>query len=449
MPTRAEVAQVVDKNLALVEGQVAAAQKAKIWTYANAYPGQEASCPGYSFSGSGGAVTTKNRLGALFQAGFEAVFKGQFPTAEWCFLQGLKLNTDCPVLLSNAAFTLNRAGCYSDALVLLNYAVSLDPTFSSAWVNIASGASHLKMFDVAKKALQMAIALDPEIKDYQDMLKNVYAASGTPKKVSTADLNSALDILAQGKNAQAKKSGGTPENHPAGKPASGADTTPSLVSGMGSSYQNDMSVLGQFIPILAQAGGQTLKEAEWHSQKSDQAQTKLEKDVHYVGWAGWSLISMLFKGYIADVSGSWDYADNLVKNTAKSIPDRPANYDPTKGLTPKSKAISLSIGFDGIVFKLNPASDEIECEIGEGIILGFSSSSQGWSVKIGVGLQMEAGFMTGGGVGFFLKYDSTTGITTEAKGEVLSFGAKAEATFHESTLFSFEDMKNFVGVSTK
>lgn len=449
VPTQAEVVHVVNKNLQLVDSKITAEQKAKIWAYANAYPGQDASCPGYSYPQDGGGVVTKNRVGALFQAGFEAVFKGQFPAAEWCFLQALKLNPGCPVLLSNAAFTLNRAGQYADALVLLNYAVSIDPSFSSAWINIASGATQLKKFSVAKKALQIAIALNPEIKDYQDMLKNVYASSGTKKKIEAADLDSALGVLAQGKNAAGQKSGGAAQALPPGKSTAQGDTSESLISGMGSSYQNDMGILGQFLPVLAQAGGQYLKESQWHANKAKDADTVLEKDIRYVASTGLGLISTLFKGYIADISGSWEYADDLLQKTAKSIPDRPANYDPAKSLSPTNNLPPISIGFDGIVFKLDRNSDEMECEIGEGVILGFSHSSQGWSVKVGLGLQMQTGFMGGGTLAAFLKYDSTTGIKTEAKGSIMSFGTVAETTFHESTLFSFEDMKDFVGISKK
>lgn len=448
IPTQAEVAKVVAKHLQLVEPKITAEQKGKIWTYANAYSGQDSSCPGYSYPQGAGAVVTKNKLGAFFQAGFEAVFKGQFQAAEWCFLQALKLNYGCPALLSNAAFTLNRAGYYADSLVLLNYAVSIDPSFSSAWINIASGASQLKMFGAAKKALQIAIVLEPGLKDYQDMLKNVYAASGTKKKAGAADLDAALGVLAQGKGAPGRKSGEGPVKAvPPGKSTAQGDTSESLISGMGSSYQNDMNILGQFLPVLAVAGGQYKKESDWHAQKGKDASTQAEKDIRYVASTGLGLISTLFKGYIADISGSWEYADDMVKKAAKAIPARPADYDPAKGLAPEFKLPSLSIGFDGIAFKVDPSSDEMECEIGEGVILGFSTSSRGWSVKIGIGVQMQAGFMTGGGAAFFLKYDSTTGIKTEAKGEILSFGAKAETTFHESTLFTFEDMKGVVGAS--
>jgi len=450
IPSRSEVLQVVDKHLARVDAAVSAEQKTKIWSYVNAFPGQDTSVPGYSFTGGSGHVETKNRIGALFQAGFEAVFKGQIPVATWCFLQALKINCDCPVILSNAAFTLNRSGYYTDALTLLNYAVTLDPSFSSAWVNIASGAFHLKRYDTAKKALQMAIALSPEITDYQDMLKGVYAASGTKKKVETADLDAALGVLAKGKEAAAAKNSGTgAKANPQGAAGAAGGEADSLISGMGASYQNDMNILSQFLPVLAQAGGQFLKESQWHLDKAKDADTNLNKDLHYVASTGWGLLSTLFKGYIADISGSWSYADDLLQKQAKSIPNRPADYKPWKTLTPDFNLPPISIGFDGIVLKLDRNSDEIECEIGEGVIFGFSHSSQGWSVKVGLGLQMQAGFMTGGGLAYFLKYDSTTGIKTEAKGEIMSFGAKAETTFSESTLFSFEDMKDFAGISKK
>ncbi len=442
IPSKAEILKIVDRQLQLQGAAVSPQQKAKIEESAGQYSSQDRSCPGYSFSGESGPVKTKNRLGAYFQAGFEAVFKGQFPAAAWSFLQGLKINSDCPVLLSNAAFALNRLGQHTDALTLLNYAVTLDTAFASALVNIASGAAALKQYETAKKALQMAIALSPEIKAYQDMLKKTYAVSGAKKKVETADLDAALDILNDGKSGAGKKAGGTAAKpRPSTESGSSGHSAEELVSGMGSSYESDMSVLAQFLPVLAQAGGQFLKESQWHAQKAKDAETSLNQNVHRVGAMGMELISQLFKGYIADLTGSWKEADDILQKQAKAIPDRPADYDPSKGLRPETKIPPLSIGFDGITFKLDPNSDEFEFTIGEGVILGFSHSSKGWAVKVGLGLQMQAGFMSGGGLAYYLKYDSqgAGSIKAEGQAEIMGLGAKVETTFSETTLFSFED----------
>ncbi len=64
-------------------------------------------------------------------------------------------------------------------------------------------------------------------------------------------------------------------------------------------------------------------------------------------------------------------------------------------------------------------------------------------MKVGVGVQMQAGFMGGGGLAYYLKYDSQGGgsIKGEGQAEIMSLGAKAETTFSETTLFAFEDTK--------
>jgi tetratricopeptide (TPR) repeat protein len=169
-PTPPDVKHVVNNNISKIDGQISSTQKNKIRVYVNPYSSSDTSCPGWRFKDGEPYSETVNRAGAYFQAGFYAAVSGQHNMAAWCFLQAAKINSQCPVFLSNAAFALNALGQYKDALVLLDWAVVLEPSSASAWVNAGYANMKLKNYAAAKDAYTNAIIIEPDIKDYQRYL---------------------------------------------------------------------------------------------------------------------------------------------------------------------------------------------------------------------------------------------------------------------------------------
>ncbi len=440
LPTRKKVADLTERLLTRIDSKISTTQKNKILEYAKGYSSSDNSCPGYKFEKGIAHVKTTNKGGAFLQAGFEAVFKGKIKVAEWCFLKAVKINPDCPVFLSNTAFTLNYLGNYKDALTFLNYAILLDPSYPSVWVNIGYAQKNLGNYKDAKKAYQIAIGLNPEIEDYRKALLNIYEKSGDKKSSDTAKLDKALDILNRRKQQRSgtNPSGGTvPSRSYQDRNLTRDEQT--LLSKMGSNYNSDMQVLGRFIPGLSYAAGQFLREAEWHRKKAAQEHEVLKTE-HELGAKAWGAMAFLCRGYIADITGSWDKSGEIVGDAFNRIPHRPEDYNPIKGMRPEWKMPPLSIGFDGLSFSIDPndPTGAIKFSIGEGVILGFSAGKKGWGVKIGVGLKAEAGAVGASG-GYFIKYDSIKGLGNEAKGSVSCAGVKVSMPVYSHS-FSFENL---------
>ena len=450
MPAKADVVRVVNQHLAAVDREISAAQKRNILSFVNTFSAAESGCPGFQFKSTQTHVLTTSKAGAYFQTGFEAVIKGKFKEAEWCFLQALKINCDCPVYLSNAAFTLNIFGAYDDALVLLNYTIGRDPTFASAWVNIGYASKKLKKIEAAKKAYQMAIGLNPEIEDYKEWLKDIYESEpekpvSEQEKTETA-LNMLNSILKMAKDTAQKseKSGrAAQKTEAAPKPKEEAgppgESTTQAASKMGSSYDSDMKILRQFVPGLSQAAAAFMREAEWHGQKAQQEHGVLKTEHEYAE-TGYSLLAFLCKGYIADMTGSWDDAGYNVASAFAKSRRRPQDYNPIEGLGgPGTKFPPISVGIDAISFTIDPNNREIEMEIGEGLIFGVSMSDQGWGVKVGVGVKAEA-TLFGGEAAYFWKYDSIKGFLEEGKVTGTFAGVKVELPVYDQQLWGFENI---------
>jgi tetratricopeptide (TPR) repeat protein len=437
---------VIGRWLSSIENEISSAQKTKIINFVNGFPSGNSACPGYSTPQGASHITILNQAGAFFQAGFEAVFKGQIKTAAWCYLQALKFNPECPVFLNNAAFTLNQLRHFQDALVLLNYAVSRDASFASAWVNSAYAQAATGNRDVAIKAMEMAIVLNPEIEDYQKDLAWLYQKPVQKKKPESPKLDQALDLLAKGKETEAKKKPTDAQPGTKNKlPPQTGDSVEHLVSKMGSSYSADMEVLGQFIPILAKAGGEFLREAEWHEKKAKEpGATTMTKNIHTKAAQGYELLSLLFVGYIQEITGSWEKSEDLVGVAFAKTPARAKDYNPAAGLAPEFKLPPIAVGIDGLVFKFNPDNEEVEIEVGEGVILGFSASPKGWAVKIGVGIQAH-GAVFGGEAAYFVKYDSIQGWMQEAKVSGECAGVRFEMPVWEQN-YSWEAGLQTLGV---
>ena len=459
IPTRSDVINVIDKHLKLVAPKVDPAQRSKIMNFAGAFP-SGGGCPGYRFLPGGGHVETTDRNGALLQAGFEAVFKGQFAVAEWCFLLAAHSNPECSVFTSNAAFTLSIFKDYADALTLLNYNIVRDPLFASAWVNIGYASKELKDFDAAKSAYQMAIGLNPQIEEYRSALRRVYEAAGEKKKVDQAKLDEALRALGDtGAGGQGRAGGGkkkTPSSSGgAAQGSSRIEFPPAVVEArdpsmiefdpvvveasqkLGQSYEKDISVLEQFVGPIQMMAGATLRESQWHLEQSKET-SGITKSVHQTAGTAWSLYSQLFRGYLQEITGSWETAQTLTELGFVRVGHRPKDYNPIKGLAPEMKLPPISVGFDGFSFKFIPGEEEIEFEFGEGVIFGVFANKEGWGVKLGVGVMAE-GAVLGAEAAYFIKYQSTKGWGDELKLAGHCAGVQVEVPLSEYS-FAFEKL---------
>lgn len=444
IPTKHEILNLTRTLLTRLNSKITEPQKRKILDYVSNFSSTNNKCPGYKFVEGTAHVETLNKGGAFLQAGFEAVFKGKIEVAEWCFLNAVTTNPDCPVFLSNTAFTLNYLGDYSNALTFLNYAILLDPLYVSAWVNIGYSQKNLKHFKEAKKAYQIAIALNPEIDDYRTALREVYEqekgegrGENKPSQ-ETSNLDQALDILNKGKLTQKNVHPENPGIRPQNSPLEGPERDEKLLlSSMGKSYNSDMRVLGIFIPGLAAAAGQFFREAEWHKEKEDESRGVLKVE-HNLGKKAWTALGFLCMGYIKEITGSWERSERIVEDAFERIPHRPEDYNPIRGLSPEWHMPPIKIGFDGISFSIDPdnPTGAVSFSIGEGIILGFSMGKKGWAVKIGVGVKAEAG-VAGVGGGYFIKYDSIKGFGGSIEGKATCAGMKIVLPFSHS--FSFEN----------
>ena len=193
-PTPPDVKRVVNNHIGKMDGQISSPQKNKILAYVTPYSSSDTSCPGWRFKDGAPYTETVNRAGAYFQAGFYAAVSGQHKIAAWCFLQAVKINDQCPAFLSNGAYALSALGQYKDALVLLDWAVALEPSSASAWVNAGYANMKMKNYAAAQDAYSNAVIIDPEIQDYQRYLMEATAATGP----TVPEIDS--DALAGGKH---------------------------------------------------------------------------------------------------------------------------------------------------------------------------------------------------------------------------------------------------------
>jgi tetratricopeptide (TPR) repeat protein len=137
-------------------------------------PSANSPCPavGFPLEGSGSVAEAEalDRAGAYYSTGVSTYLSGHPEVARWCFAQAAQLAPFCPEYLSNLAFTLNEDGQHLSAVTLLEHAKTLDPHDSSIYVNLAYSYQQLGKYDEAIQAMLVVIALNPGVKEYQDML---------------------------------------------------------------------------------------------------------------------------------------------------------------------------------------------------------------------------------------------------------------------------------------
>ena len=286
---------------------------------ANAY-----SCPGFASSEkqTGLIVNAKitDQAGAYFIVGAEAVLKGEPDVAKWAFATAASFAPMCSVHLANLAFILNLEKDFGTALILLNFARSLDPSNGSIYINMAYSYTNLEKYDEAIQAYLVAIALNPTIQKYQEMMMAVQklkekekaaaiSGQGGQKGAKGTGLNQALKLLENQKKKEmdqsfssslkqsfpassGKKLGpGTPYRH---MPASGrtASEFPSPLQGFAPGLRNAIDMF--------EAGAQRAKQ--------DAGQFALGSTPHVIREVAATanlMMADLLKGYLKEITGEW------------------------------------------------------------------------------------------------------------------------------------------------
>lgn len=192
-------------------------------------------CPALGFTADdiGTTVEAKalNQAGVYYVVAVEAMLKGHPEIAKWGFANASLMSLECASYISNLAFVLNEYKDFKHAAVLLEYAKQLDPTESSIYVNLAFSYQNLHRYNDAINEMMIAVSLHPTLKTYQEMLaglkklrqerkyyaiKNGFADKDktSPQSHPTPQLDEALDMLEEKKEAEFKKDMDTALNLP-------------------------------------------------------------------------------------------------------------------------------------------------------------------------------------------------------------------------------------------
>jgi tetratricopeptide (TPR) repeat protein len=239
------VASLGRSNFELLENAVK--QEYPVSQFSNSGPA--GCCPGFGSSDpqEGLIIQTQilNQSGVYFVVGAEAVLKGSPSVAKWAFANASALCPMCPLHLSNLAFVLNLEKDYITAILLLETAKSIDPTLGSIYVNLAYSYQNLKKYEEAIQGYLVAIALNPQITKYHQMLISVQKIKEKQKEMPVTardqnpnqqdkrvDLQQALNLLKEKKTEERKEE---PSTGVKMNPAQGGGPR-SLTSGAGDQH---------------------------------------------------------------------------------------------------------------------------------------------------------------------------------------------------------------------
>ena len=117
-------------------------------------------------------------LEIFLAAGELAVDRDDFDKAELIFTRAQSLWPDSPPILTALAKTLLRSGRSKEALKLCEYAVTLDPSFADAHLNLGVARQFLGEHDAAITAFERAISLDQFFVEAYNNLGVTYADLG-------------------------------------------------------------------------------------------------------------------------------------------------------------------------------------------------------------------------------------------------------------------------------
>jgi tetratricopeptide (TPR) repeat protein len=397
-------------------------------------------------TGSDDNLDFADQTGVYFMTGLEATMKGFPDGAKWCFANAAVLSHMCALHLSNLAFTLNLENNFEDALTLLNYAKTLDPSNSSIYVNLAYSYQGLEQYDEAIQALLTAIMLSPGIEKYHDMLlaiqnkkersdalkKAVAEGKGGSKK--SPDLNKALKMLEDNKQKEQQKDleqelstiTSSYEQRPGRKKTPRIDADRRFGSYALSPEFFDLSSAGlpfmdfcQMAAFLNQMGNNYEKaEAPAGSQESAKKIVKMTGEN----------MSLLFKGYAmeaakicgdADLENDiWEGLSGLMDEMAKShFPKKPKPKKPEKKKEKFKKKCIATICFS----KGNQGTYKLS--VSAAIIGGewkYNPKTYNFGFKASIGPKIKGGFgsFTGeAGVDAYFECDLDSGPVAGVTGK--------------------------------
>jgi tetratricopeptide (TPR) repeat protein len=389
--------------------------------------GGMSACPGIDYRGKllGGASKAQvtGPGGPFFLAGYEAVFYGQVEIAQWSFASASHLSPSCPVYLSSLAFVLNLKGDYPAASDLLKFAQSLAPAMSSIWSNLAYSYLKQELFEKAVLCYLVAVSLEPQIEEYQQMLILAHAAKAeaasqtaasktvSPSKAAGAkNLDSALGLLEEKKQSEFKKDlSNLTKKPPVPKPS---DKTKSIdpfeidrrFSPPGGSASSES---GSFFGAGSLQFG--VKDLITAADLAEEKASKAKKDKDLKPWqrklvsaAGLSM-SALFRcyaaqaaGILASESGDRRMLDEIREKGEKDRETLEGLEKPPKpGAGEKEETESAPISFFmGPLCITKQADGTYEFEVGAGIIGGefiYNPKTYNLGVKVSLGYEGKVG----------------------------------------------------------
>jgi len=404
-------------------------------------PTNAGSCPGFAPSGQvkGPVIQAKilDKSGVYFVVGAEAVLRGAPDVAKWAFANAASFSPMCPVHLANLAFVLNYEGDYKTAILLLEFARSLDPRLSSIYVNLAFSYRNLKRYDDAIQAYLIAIAIHPQITKYQQMLLAVQKMKEKEKPVvvsgqggkepkKTADLDRALKLLEEKKREEMDQDlSSTHKATPAPRGEGRVLTEGARGLGLQAPPQSSQGIspLSTFIPGLQKAI--EMFELGAKRAKEDAGKFQFGSTPHVIREVAATsnlMMADLLRGYLNEITGEWyqsDISDWFAHKASKDLAKlEKLGKEPKSGLKHKVYLgpITIEEDFDG-TFKLG---------VSVGIIGGefkYNPKTYNFGVKASFGPQYEFGI---GPLGASAEGEAYFEVDLD-KGPVVGVKAKATA----------------------
>jgi len=374
----------------------------------------DGSCPGFGPSGEANAQVIEAKIldksGVYFVVGAEAVLKGIPEVAKWAFANAASLSPMCPLHLANLAFVLNGEGDYKTAILLLDFAKFLDPKLSTIYVNLAFSYQNLKRYDDAIRAYLIAIAINPQITKYQQMLLAVQKMKEKSKPVvtsdrgrketpKTADLDQALKLVEEKKKKEMDQdlSRHTPKSTPAPRGEDRVSSTRPRGSGRPGVTQSPKAVdsmnifMADFASILQRA----IEDCELGAKRAKEDAAKFQPGstphvIREVAATANLMMALLFRGYLNEITGEWlqsDVSDWFAREAIKDLAKlEKLGQEPKSGLKHKVYLgpIGIEEDFDG-TFKLEVSAGIIGAEF------KYNPKTLNFGVKASFGPQYEFG----------------------------------------------------------
>ena len=395
-----------------------------------------------------------DQAGAYFIVGAEAVFRGIPDVAKWCFANAASLAYMCPFHLSNLAFILNLERDYKNAVILLEFAKSLDPEYSSIYVNLGYSYQNLENYDAAIQAYIAATVLNPDIPDYQKSLIAVMkkkkaaqektAVSPTKSKraetTQSQKLGQALNLLKKSKQQNFQETPSIPFNAP--RPKGGGPRIKAPGNSGSTVPDNELPqwIVSQ-MEFLINHFEQGARET-----KLEVAKLPYGSNRHVIGELGVStglMMAFLCRGILWEATGEWYesgdegwFAEQAIKDLEKW--EKTEEYKEENFSKFHLGPIGISGGNKG-TWKL---------DVSAGIIGGewkFNTKTYNFGVKGSLGPQLKLGLgpvnaAIGGEAYFEVDLEKGPVVGIEAKNTISIGGAQLGEGKITLTKLSFENI---------